>query len=143
MDLCTWLEHIPREESEAIANDLNLAGLLLPEMQGEVRVVAGPFCFAFDKEDVLKVEAIESPQGSLPVGAAPVRIWLREGVRLKRLTSSEHYVAAMWRSRTPFAISARRKVVPLPEYPRYRAMEREFLRQLGIEQNDPDSLQPG
>lgn len=141
MDLRTWLEQIPRTEAGAVADDLSLAGLLLPETDGELRIVASGFCFAFDKEDVMDVEALEPPPGSLPLAAAPVRIWLRQGVRLKGLTSSAHYAAALWRSRTPFAISARRRVVSLPEYPRYRAMEREFLRQVGVEQDDPHRLQ--
>jgi len=124
------------EQAEA-GPSLVFDGLLLRAPAGRVHLVSGQFCLEFDESDIIEIRTSEPGAAEIESFAIPVRLHLRAGARLWMVCDSEIYHDLLYPDRRPCAISSRKHRPPIPDSPRYRSLEAEFLRERGIERVAP------
>jgi hypothetical protein len=128
----SWLDSLP--DANAESDGFQLEGVLIRAPKGCVRLVSGHLCLDFDVDDIVEVQTAGASEAGILHFGVHVLLRLRAGARLLRACPSDVYKDLIRVRRRPFVMSCRPIIHILPDTPRFRDLEKEFLRRYGLDQ---------
>jgi hypothetical protein len=129
VDIKKWLSHLPAAE-EHFGEGILLYGELMPSAPGEARIAVGEVCLTLLRDDILSIEPATELENA-PPHLDLIHIVVRKGAPLLDARAKDLCDTAVPGKR-PFSLAIRPSVITHDPFPRFRALEHEFLQRQSL-----------
>src|SRR5918994_5755962 len=134
-----WANRLPLIDTFSSNNNINIMGTLVHYDSDHIRIMLDDLVLSIDKDDIVDICEITSPEDDDISCGIPVKLTLRVNSRLKGIIPSSFYKETIFKSEKPFALSCRPQYQIVPPPIPYRKLEREFLELNHIRKRHYDS----